>query len=173
MKIIQHQELTSGQASVTFSSIPQTYTDLYLVFSFRHSYAGTFRGVTLSINGSTANLSTRYLYADGSSVSTGTLGGGGFMHDVPAANSSANTFSNTAYYFPNYAGSTTKTFSQDVTNETNATGTYMMLQAGLWSQTAAITSLTLTATDSSTFLQYSSATLYGITKGTDGTTTVS
>lgn len=175
MQRIKHVELNSAQTSITFSSIPQTYTDLLLVFSLRHSYAGTFRGVNLSINGVSTNITTRYLYGDGGSASTGTLGGNGFMHDVPAANSTANTFSNTSYYFPDYTSNQSKSFSQEVTNENNGSSTYMMLQSGVWNPgtQAAITTITLTATDSSNFLQYSSATLYGIKAGRDNTTTIS
>lgn len=175
MRTIKHVKLSSAQSSITISSIPQTFTDLLLVFSLRHSYAGTFRGVNLSLNGVTTDISTRYLYGDGSSTSSGTLGGNGFMHDVPAANSTANTFSNTSYYFPNYTSNLPKSFNQEVTNENNSTSMYMMLQTGLWNPgtQAPITSITLTATDSSNFLQLSSVTLYGITAGTDGTTTVS
>lgn len=175
MQTIKHIDLSSAQSSITFSSIPQVYTDLLLVFSMRHSYAGTFRGVNLSLNGVSTNIATRYLYGDGASASSGSLGSNGFMHDVPAANSTANTFSNTSYYFPNYRSNQPKSFNQEVTNENNASSTYMMLQGGLWNPgtQAPITSITLTATDSSNFLQFSSATLYGITAGTDGTTTVS
>lgn len=176
MQRIKHVELTSSQTSITFSSIPQTYTDLLLVFSLRHSYAGTFRGVNLSLNGVSTDISTIYLYGDGGgSTSSGTLGSNGFMHDVPAANSTANTFSNTSYYFPNYTSNQPKGFSQEVTNENNASQTYMMLQGGRWNPgtQAAITTITLTATDSSNFLQYSSATLYGIKAGRDNTTTIS
>ena len=173
MQHIETVKLASAAASITFSAIPADYTDLLLTFSLRSSYGGTFRGLALAINGSTSNLSTRFLYGTGSSVSSGTLGGDVFMHDVNASTSTANTFSNVAYYFPNYTSNAAKSFSQDVTNENNATATYMMIRAGLWNQTAAITSLTLTATDSANFVQYSSASLYGITAGSDGIVTVS
>jgi hypothetical protein len=61
--------------------------------------------------------------------------------------------------FPNYTSSNFKSFSADGANEDNTTSIYMGLTAGLWSQTAAITSLTLSGAN---FAQYSTFTLYGI-----------
>ena len=73
----------------------------------------------------------------------------------------SNTFSNAEYYIPNYAGGTNKSTSGDAVAEQNATTAQVILTAGLWSNTAAITSVGLTPT-SGTFLQYSTAYLYGV-----------
>ena len=75
-----------------------------------------------------------------------------------------NTFSNGEMYVPNYAGSTQKSASLDSVAENNASTAYMAMQAGLWTGTAAITSIALTpdTSTSPSFSQYSTATLYGI-----------
>jgi hypothetical protein len=46
--------------------------------------------------------------------------------------------------------------------ETNATTAYMYLAAGLWSDTSAITSISVTSNTAATILEHSSASLYGI-----------
>jgi hypothetical protein len=71
----------------------------------------------------------------------------------------ASSFSSGEIYIPNYAGSTNKSYSIDSVTEQNATGALAELIAGLWSQTAAITQITLS---SSNFQQYSTAYLYGV-----------
>jgi len=82
---------------------------------------------------------------------------------IPASGTTASTFGNAEIYLPNYAGNTNKSASIDMVSEQNATSTYMGLVAPLWSNTAAITSITLTGA-SGNLAQYSTATLYGIKK---------
>jgi hypothetical protein len=66
-------------------------------------------------------------------------------------------------YIPNYAGSAYKSISIDAVDENNASSAYSVLTAGLWSNTAAITSLRLTDNNGG-YLQYTTAYLYGIKK---------
>jgi hypothetical protein len=153
-----------GAATMTFSSIPSTYTDLCLLASLRSdkpSYG--FSNYNLSINGSTSTFTSRYLEGSGASATSGsfTTGASGNING-PA--STASTFSNTQFYFPNYTSSAYKSYSLDHVTEANATTAWMDFIAGLWSTTSAITSLTLTEGNSSVFAQYSTATLYGISK---------
>ena len=170
MTVIEHIEVGSGgAASIVFDLIPDTYTDLYLVCSLRSSRAGNIDDIIgCDINGSSANFTTRYLYGSGSSVTSGTSQ---FVFFSTAASSTSNTFSNGELYIPNYAGSTNKSISVNNVSENNATGAYMNITAQLWAQTAAITSLTLVTNHG--FVQYSSATLFGITAGSSGGVTVS
>jgi hypothetical protein len=80
-----------------------------------------------------------------------------------ANSSTASTFGNFQMYIPNYAGSSNKSVSIDAVTENNATAAEANLVAGLWSSTAAITSITLYNYGSVTnFMQHSTATLYGI-----------
>jgi hypothetical protein len=60
------------------------------------------------------------------------------------ATATANTFGNTEFYIPNYTSSNYKSFSVDGVTENNATAAFA-LYAGLWSNTAAITSFRLNA----------------------------
>ncbi len=169
MTLIQHIELGSAQANITLSSIPQTYTDLYLLFSGRVSV--TDGGLRLRVNGSTANLSTRLLYGNGSSATSAT--DTTYIGTVSDSNTTANTFGNGSLYFPNYASSTAKSFSGEIVHENNATSAVQWVTAGLYNSSTAITSLELFNAGSGNFVQYSSATLYGILKGTSNGVTVS
>ena len=143
MTLIASYTVTSAQASYTFSSIPQTYTDLILKLSTRD---GDTNGAltSVSFNGLTTNLSARRIRGTGSAATSSTFASNIYIQNS-ANGETANTFSNTEIYIPNYAGSNAKSVSADGVSENNATAAYMELDAGLWNSTAAITSITLTA----------------------------
>jgi hypothetical protein len=150
---------SGGAATIDFTSIPSTYTDLCLKVSARGTNASTTVEMLVSFNGVSTNLSSKILYGTGAaagSVAPSNIAGG-----ISAANDTSSTFGNSEIYIPNYAGSTNKSVSFDSVSENNATTAYQYLTAGLWNNTAAITSVTLTPAASS-FAQYSTATLYGI-----------
>jgi hypothetical protein len=94
------------------------------------------------------------------------------MGRMPDNAVTANTFGNIQIYFPNYAGSTNKSYSVDSVTENNETVAYQTILAGLWSNTAAITTATFTA-ESGNFAIGSTISLYKITKGSDGIVTTS
>lgn len=157
---------SGGAASIDFTSIAGTYTDLYMVLSVRTSGATIGNSTLIRFNGSSSNLTYRQLQGNGASAAsyTATDGETGF---TAAASSTSNTFANNSIYIPNYAGSTNKSFSADTVTENNATTAYQGIYAGLWSNTAAITSISLIPA-SGTFVQYSTASLYGIKSGSGG-----
>ena len=158
--LLERIELNASAASVTFANIPQTgYTDLKIVFSTRDNNAQAQNGLFVSINGSTANFTNKYLLGSGSAASSGSIAR--FLGYSSGAGATANTFSNGELYFPNYTSSDNKSFSSDNVQETNASTAYMVMSAHLWSQTAAITSISLIA-DSASFVQYSTFSLYGL-----------
>lgn len=153
---------SAGAANITFSSIPQGYTDLKVVMSLRSDTVSTGDNIELTFNGSTSTYSRRRLYGDGSSAASDSASSYTTMAFINGNGATANTFSSADMYIPNYAGSTNKSFSIDVVQETNATATYMGLFAGLWATTSAITSINLKPNGGTNFLQYGTATLYGI-----------
>jgi hypothetical protein len=154
-----------GAASIDFTSIPQTYTDLVVKVSARNDAATTVGGLWIQFNGSSANLSARVLYGTGSAA--GSFSDTTVFAYSDAASATANTFSNVEYYIPNYAGSNNKSLSVDSVMENNATAASSALTAGLWSNTSAITSIKLLTFNNSNsaaanFVQYSTAYLYGV-----------
>ncbi len=168
MKLIQTQTLGSAQPSITFSSIPGNFTDIQAVLTLRATTTNsTYRtfGVLLSLNGSTTGFATRALDGSGSSASSFTETR--FMARMPDNAVTANTFGNISIYFPNYAGSSNKSYSVDSVTENNETVAYQTILAGLWSNTAAINSATFTA-ESGNFAIGSTISLYGIGGTGDG-----
>lgn len=151
----------AGASSVTFSGIPQTgYTDLVVKASSRIA-SGNFPDVYISFNGSSANFTARNLFGSGSTAASDTVAR--LFGYGEGSSQTANTFTNGELYIPNYTSANNKSFSVDSVTENNATESYAHLIAGLWSQTAAITSITITPS-SSTFAANSTFYLYGVAK---------
>ena len=175
MTLIQHIALGSAQTSITFSSIPQTFTDLYLVLSARaDSNQGVNNWFECAVlpNNSSTGITVRNLFGVGSSTgSNDDVRFSGGM--IAGAATTSNTFGNNAIYFPNYRSSVNKSWSVDSVYENNGTQAFQTIVAGLWANTAAITSLVLDPRDSGNFVTGTSATLYGITAGSSGGVTVS
>jgi len=149
---------SGGAAYMEFTSIPQTYTDLNLVFSGRNTSSGDW--FSLSFNGSSSNFTGRIIFANGAGVYSYTRNADE-QGVIPNSSTTANTFGNGSLYIPNYTGSSNKSYSIDSITENNATTAYMTILAGLWSSSAAITSIRMTIS-ANTFAQYSTAYLYGI-----------
>ena len=151
---------SGGAASMDFTSIPSTYTDLCVKISSRGTTASSTTGLVWALNTLTTNFSYKVLYGDGTAAasvgsSTGSLG------DINASTSTTSTFSSTEVYLPNYGSSNNKSYSVDSVQEQNGTTAYAELLAGLWSNTSAVNAIKLQPT-SGNFAQYSTAYLYGI-----------
>jgi hypothetical protein len=151
---------SGGAADIEFTSIPATYTDLVVLLCARMDRAAVTDSVAIRFNDITVSYTQRTLTGDGSAAGSdsetnidGRQGGN---------TATSNTFGNAIYYVPNYAGSTNKSVSVDSVSETNATTQYMRLSAGLWSDTAAITKITLISVNAANFMEHSTAYLYGI-----------
>jgi hypothetical protein len=162
---------SGGAASIDFTSIPSTYTDLKIVWSLRsNSTSGNFEYCLFQFNGDTAaNYSSRAVGGNGSVAYSGTrisenyIYAGTSSSGANDANDTANTFSNGDIYIPNYRSSNQKSTSVDTVVENNTTAANMALSAGIWTGTAAITSIKMIP-NGSNWVQYSTAYLYGISK---------
>ena len=170
MSLIETKTLASAAASIEFSSIPQDGTDLLIQLSLRGDQNSDSGFTNIGFNSSTSNFATRFLQGSGSSAQSGT-GVRGIAY-LSNAYFTSNTFDSTMVYIPNYTGSTNKSFSADSVVENNATLGWQFMVAGLWSQTAAITSIQITP-NTGNFISGSTISLYKITKGSDGIVTTS
>jgi hypothetical protein len=149
-----------GAASVTFNSIPATYKDLLIKLSTRTNAAATVLDyIEIRPNAATSLISGTRIQGNGAAATSNRFT---VMYlPVPGATATANSFGNAEIYISNYASSDYKCFSYDAAQETNAVTAYFEVWAGLWSNTAAITSLVL-GNSGSNFVQYSTIDLYGI-----------
>jgi hypothetical protein len=159
-ELIASYSATGSVASIDFTSIPSTYTDLCILLSTRSDRnVGSATICSIEFNGSTTGYTGRNLGGTGAAAysDSNTTGEIGYTSQ---ANLTASTFGNFAIYIPNYASANYKSFSSDYVSENNATGAYSGLIAGLWSNTAAITSFKIKSAFN--FVQYSTAYLYGV-----------
>lgn len=157
--LLESIQLTQTASSVTFDNIPQTgYTDLKIVASTR-SDVGSVEALFMSINGSTANLTYRFMDSGAGTPRSGTAKVDGIVNGTDYT---ASTFSSNEIYIPNYTSSNAKSFSVEYVTENNATAGYNGFTAGLWSQTAAITSLSFARATSGNLVAGSTFSLYGI-----------
>lgn len=155
---------SGGAASIEFTSIPQIYTDLLVLYSLRGSQAQVYTQASLTFNASSTGYYWRMLQGTGTSMGNQSVTNGSNIGGFNGTGSSAtaNTFGNLRLYIPNYAGSQFKSCSINDVLETNASTTYMALVAGVWTNTNAITTITVSGLNN--WVQYSSASLYGISK---------
>lgn len=165
MKLISAVTVSSGGTTdITFNSIPSTYTDLVLQLSMRNSRgASLVQEGLITFNGSTTGYSERIARGDGSTtISTSGSGANFYLNGFPAGGVTSSVFGSASLYIPNYAGSSNKSISAEFVTENNATNAYLYMNSMLWNNTSAITSINIAAGSTYTWLQHSTAYLYGI-----------
>jgi hypothetical protein len=159
---------SGGSSSITFSSIPNTYTDLVVKLSARTADTGlVFDGVLLTFNGATSAFSYKLLYGGYPSSNSVASSGGSSVANITGQYGStnlatSNTFGSAEIYIPNYASSNYKSTSGDSVAENNGSANIVSLNSGLWSSTSAITSIRLVTNSAFNFVQYTTAYLYGV-----------
>lgn len=160
---IQSVTLSTSAASVTFSSIPQTYTDLVLRVSSRASNTQTTGNIYIQANSITSGYSGRELWAYGSTTRCQAIGYSAAFNPYGESNgATANTFGSLECYFPNYLVAAYKTANITYAIEDNSSaGNLVGVSAQLLSNNAAISTLTV-STDWPLFLAGSTFHLYGI-----------
>ena len=158
--LISSNILTTSAASVTFSAIPSTFTDLVVRVSLRATTANFANAFFVQLNGLGTNQSARWLIGNGSAASSAAYAFiGGY---TPAATATSNTFNSAEVYIPNYNSATNHPVSTFSVTENNTTGSiFTTAQAGLWSSATAITSVKIQC-DGDNFVAGSSFYLYGI-----------
>lgn len=136
--------LGSAQSVITFSSISQSYTDLVIKISGLES-TGSGNWYTVAFNGDTgANYSNVYYRnndgnpTNGRTSSTTSLYDDGFSFSLGVT---ANRYGNSEIYISRYTAAVHK--SVNLFN-TTAGQNFLSISAGLWRNTAAITSITIT-----------------------------
>jgi hypothetical protein len=157
-----------GAGGITFNNIPQTFTDLKIVYSVRAARTSqTWDAIGLQFNSnSSAIYSSRLIYASPSGANSNYNSNSNtfsFIQYASTAAATANTFGNGEVYIPNYTSANFKQVLGDSVAETNGNSDWLMaLSAGLWQSTTAITSLNTFPLSGGNFAQYSTVSLYGV-----------
>jgi hypothetical protein len=152
--------LGSAVVSFTFSSIPQTYTDLVLVCNLKASASPTYMSVRY--NGDTgSNYSRVGLTGNGSSASSELRSNRtSFEADMGGAQTDTDFRYVNIFNLMNYSNTTT---NKTVINRANNASSGVDAIVGLYRSTSAISSITLaTHNGSNTWSIGSTFTLYGI-----------
>jgi hypothetical protein len=146
--------LSAGTASVTFSAIPATYTDLVLVFN---GTAASAQFMELRFNGDTAtNYSQTRLTGNGTSASSDRTS----TQDVMFVGNLHTDQTTNIIQVMNYANATT---FKTVLCRSNQAGAQVSARVGLWRKTPeAITTILVRPGGGANFSIGSVFTLYGI-----------
>jgi hypothetical protein len=161
---------SGGSASISFTSIPSTYSHLQirLFGQITRSTYGT-GNLTMTFNSDTgANYSSHDVYGNGASVATdaGANANNMWFQDSMGTTATTNIFGAGIFDILDYAN-TNKYKTVRVLQGVDVNGTsfnaqgYIQLGSGSWRNTNAITSVTLT-TAYTGWAQYTHAALYGI-----------
>lgn len=151
--------LTGSQATITFSSIPSTYTHLQLRI-FGKATASAYLKITF--NGASTNFDSHYLDGNGTSATAGFDAATTFISNYGAiANTTTSVFGTVIIDLLDYANTNKyKTYRSLSGTDYNGSGS-VDLTSGLWQSTSAISQIDLNVNTGS-FAQYSSFALYGI-----------
>lgn len=158
MQAIQTVELASAQAAIEFTSIPNTFNHLIVLLSTNS--VSNNNNLRISFNGSFASYTSRNLVGIGNNRFTQTSSYGQLNSTT---NATANTFNSVRVTIFNYAALQTKRWLVEGVSEANATGAYQHTISGSWADNYPITSIRIDTNEGNNLVQYSSATLYGIT----------
>ena len=166
--LIASNTLSSNATTVTFSAIPQTFTDLIVRATARQATAFNSISIGLKFNTGTTGLYSYTILAGEGTVaysiaSTNTDEVNAWGATTSNSSASTNTFGSTEVYIPNYRASTNKQIGMFGVTENNAAATYTYIGAGgyLFRSTSAITQIEINQFGNN-FVAGSSFFLYGI-----------
>ena len=149
--------LSSTQATVDFTSISGSYTDLVLIMQVTTSSGGNYSRIRFNSD-TGSNYSATRLSGTGTSATSARSSNQTWM-DIDNESFVNTTIANRILQIQNYANTTTyKTVLGRNNNSSNGTGATV----GLWRSTSAITSISIFLESSGTFNSGSTFTLYGI-----------
>jgi hypothetical protein len=153
---------SGGASTFSFTSIPQTYTDLLIKFSGRSTNAGAYDDLIIKPNNSTSSINTLVFYGLGSGTPASTT----FVTGLPAQGGGdtlpANTFGNADIYIFDYTSSNSKNIMANSIAANNVASSIQQFGVMLWSVSSAITSLYFANFSGSNFKEFTTAYLYGI-----------
>ncbi len=154
----------NGASYVEFTSIPQTYNDLQVVYSLRDDSTIALNDGILTINGSNSTFARNYIFSYSGGTFADNQANNNYIYAATSLASSS-TFTSANLYIPSYASNTKKSILTDVVIEDNTNLRFgLLLLAGAWNDTpSAINSLKFSPSGSGIkYVQHSTFYLYGI-----------
>jgi hypothetical protein len=160
---------SGGTGTITFSSIPATFKSLQIrMMSQTNRTPAVIDSVLFRFNGDTAsNYWYHTLQADGATVAANNSGTAvtrilPVINGTASSAAGANVFGVGIIDIIDYASTTKyKTLRGFLGSDSNGAGT-MGIGSGMWNNTAAITSITISMVQGTLFSEYSQFALYGI-----------
>jgi hypothetical protein len=155
----------STGGSLSFTNIPQTYTDLYITASIKDNTSGGGVGQTIymTLNGDgTSSYSARWLESDGTNrYTTSNSNQTGFrLGVVQSTAATSGIYSNLEIYLPNYTNNIFKSYLCEYVTENSGTGVYIGTDTGVWRKNAPITTIAIGT--GFALNQFTSWNLYGL-----------
>lgn len=149
----------TSQSSIEFTSIPQTYTDLFVIMNGKIT-GSTPQGTYITFNTTGGTYTGMYMIGDSTTANSGALAQ--YIGSAYGTGGTADSHNLTIVEIAGYTSSNPKPFQ--VKNyapcSTTSTNQYRNIISGNWSGNNGITTITLTTTGD--WIQKSEATLYGI-----------
>jgi len=166
-KLIKSTTLTSNAASVTLDSIPQTYTDLYIVTSTRLAPSGNENPTRININGGSTLHYSKSIGAYPSNAPFSSQNPDGFglwqMYGTNQSGVTAGLFGVTELYLRSYSSTTRIKAATGYSVTTNTSGGNQLGFHGFnYDSLSQVTSITFTGQASQSFLTGSTFHIYGI-----------
>ena len=145
----------TSTATVTFSSIAGTYTDLILISNLG-IVSGSVSDFKMTFNSDTANnYSSTYLYGNGTSA----ISGNGSSQASALVGRTTTALGTMLLQIMNYSNTTTY---KTVVERSGVAGNDLLARVNIWRSTSAITSISIATQASTFFANGSTFTLYGI-----------
>lgn len=169
MDVISAVTLTSSQATIDFTNIPQTYSHLHIRIFGRNTRSSENDGVFISFNNDFGtNYSINGMVADGTATPNTdwrASQNGAFANRIGAATALTNVFGGGYCEILDYSNSnkntTVKFLGGTDTNFTSSLRGAIQQYISVWYNTSPVTSLTLWSPNGN-FLANSTFTLYGV-----------
>lgn len=156
---------SGGSSSISFSSIPSTYQHLQIRYISRSNRADITDWIKLNLNSDTGNnYASHFLRGNGSfasasaSTSTNYIGAGSSV----AQTGGADMFGVTVVDILDYANTNKNTTVRSLNGEDRNGAGFVYFESGLWMNTSAVSTISLTCGSGSNWSQYSSFALYGV-----------
>lgn len=156
---------TTGIDTITFSNIPQSYKHLQLRGLQRWLNPGlSYSGVRLNGDSTGGNYSSHVMYKSGSSVAStaDTSSGAMVFNDIIGTDYSSGNFATFILDLNDYTSTAKFKTAKSLMGISGGNGDTIRLNSGLWKNTAAVTSITITVAGSSTFATGTRFSLYGL-----------